>query len=121
VYERPNCGKSILPSSVVHELKRLNFQPLYFFNSKLGTSGRAGLVRLVRAFLFQLLDVDAHLIDHLYPVYVKSGCEEHHPSMNCGRSSAYGAFSAQSQFSVSLMPSKDMSALMSSELRSLIS
>jgi hypothetical protein len=69
---KPGCGKSILASSVVLELQNLGFRPIYFFfNSESGTAS-LDPIGLVRAFLFQLLDIDPQLVDHLFAIYTKS-------------------------------------------------
>jgi hypothetical protein len=61
----------------VRRLQDLGLQPIYFFfNSKLGTAAGSGPVGLVRAFLFQLLDIDPQLVSHLFPLYSKSSGDE---------------------------------------------
>ncbi|KAI9768492.1 MAG: hypothetical protein M1840_004902 [Geoglossum simile] len=75
-YGKPGCGKSILASSVVLELHNLGFRPIYFFfNSESGTAS-SDPIGLVRAFFFQLLDIDPELINHLFPIYTKSSSGE---------------------------------------------
>ena len=61
----------------MRQLEELGFQPIYFFfNSKLGTATGSGPVGLVRAFLFQLMNVDPELANHLSPIFTKSSSDE---------------------------------------------
>lgn len=76
-YGKAGCGKSILASSVVSRLRKLGFEPLYFFfNSKTGRTLESTPLGLVRTLLVQLLDVGAQISDLLFAEYTKSNTDE---------------------------------------------
>jgi hypothetical protein len=71
---KPGCGKSILASSIVAQLREMEIQPIFFFfNSKSGEASGLEPIGFVRTLLFQLLDIDPRLTELLHGIFAKSG------------------------------------------------